>query len=732
VDVDNVTTLLGEGSLTYNNNHDITSITDRVNKQTDFTHNEYGQVRTITSAAGTPDQSVTEFIYDPATHLLIEKKVNGSTVATYTHNEKGLIETSTDASGITLTYEYDNLNQITKIIWPDTKFMEYTYATCCPGQVESVTDRSGLTTYYEYDALKRLTEVRAPREVTRYEYDRNGNMTKLTDSNGNETLFEYDLMNRVSKKTYADTKAVDIETDEAGLTQNTLNARGTTVTYGYSNLDNIESITYTDTTPAVSYIYDTHGRVDTKTDGAGTFGYGYYADNKLQSVDGPWANDTVSYTYDELGRVKTITPMGGQTITYGYDNLGRTQTIQMGTDTFTYTYDGASPLVTSLTRPNGRFTEYLYDSQLKRLTAVTNWKSDKKTKEINSFGYTYNDQDYRENETITNGEPITSFTEGLTTYIYNNVNQITDSDGTTGPRTYTFDNDGGMTQGYTPEGYPFTATYDAEDRLTSIQYTDSGSVVHETHYTYGADDLLYEIRKVDGGAESITRIIRAGFLPIQERDGNNNIIREYVWGPGMGGGIGGLLAMKEGSNVYYYLYDGKGNVTALINTQGNVVATYSYDPFGVLTQGAGSLVQPFKFSTKRYDEQTGLSYYGYRFYSASLGRWITRDPLGEAGGMNLYGFVGNDPINWIDPMGLDKYNPCLFFEEGGALDTICKKFVVDDVGCSGPKNAACCHSQRDECRHEASDLSLTGSEQQKKWALCEKQWSECMMGTKIK
>jgi RHS repeat-associated protein len=62
--------------------------------------------------------------------------------------------------------------------------------------------------------------------------------------------------------------------------------------------------------------------------------------------------------------------------------------------------------------------------------------------------------------------------------------------------------------------------------------------------------------------------------------------------------------------------------------------------------------QPIQFSTKRYDADTGLSYYGYRFYSPAIGKWITRDPIGETGGLNLYGFVNNNPMNFIDPMGL--------------------------------------------------------------------------------
>jgi RHS repeat-associated protein len=101
-----------------------------------------------------------------------------------------------------------------------------------------------------------------------------------------------------------------------------------------------------------------------------------------------------------------------------------------------------------------------------------------------------------------------------------------------------------------------------------------------------------------------------------------------------------------------YLYDGKGNVTALLDGSQAVAATYTYDPFGNLMSQMGSLSQPFKFLTKMYDEQTGLSHFGYRFYSPVLGRWITRDAIGYAGGLNLYGFVGNNPVIRIDPLGL--------------------------------------------------------------------------------
>jgi RHS repeat-associated protein len=77
----------------------------------------------------------------------------------------------------------------------------------------------------------------------------------------------------------------------------------------------------------------------------------------------------------------------------------------------------------------------------------------------------------------------------------------------------------------------------------------------------------------------------------------------------------------------------------------------------------GTLDQPYQFSTKAYDRGTGLSYYGYRFYSPSMGRWTSRDPLGEKGGLNLYEFVGNDPVNRIDLLGEVWWNPWTWFDD---------------------------------------------------------------------
>ena len=226
---------------------------------------------------------------------------------------------------------------------------------------------------------------------------------------------------------------------------------------------------------------------------------------------------------------------------------------------------------------------------------------------------------------------------------------------TTAPeKLFTYDDAGNMTKGYTPDGHQFTATYDAENRLASIEYTDSGSIVHKAEYIYSGYGFLAQIKRYENSTPAgDIRIMRSGYLAIQERDASNQVVKEFTWGLNMGGGIGGLLNMRQGGNDYKYLYDCRGNVSALLNTSQQVAASYRYDSFGNLMAKTGTLDQPFMFSTKRYDAGTGLSYYGYRFYNPAIGKWLTRDPLGEAGGINLYGFAFQNSINFIDPFGLD-------------------------------------------------------------------------------
>ncbi len=145
------------------------------------------------------------------------------------------------------------------------------------------------------------------------------------------------------------------------------------------------------------------------------------------------------------------------------------------------------------------------------------------------------------------------------------------------------------------------------------------------------------------------------------------VVRTQVWGEDLSGtmqgagGVGGLLMVRHGGQSYVPLMDGNGNVMGLQGLggakDGQTVARYDYDAFGNrITNTAPELgedVCPFGFSTKLTDGETGLVYYGYRYYAPEVGRWVSRDPIGERGGLNLYGMCFNDPVNWYDYLGRD-------------------------------------------------------------------------------
>jgi RHS repeat-associated protein len=152
-------------------------------------------------------------------------------------------------------------------------------------------------------------------------------------------------------------------------------------------------------------------------------------------------------------------------------------------------------------------------------------------------------------------------------------------------------------------------------------------------------------------------------LDLIQNPGTPTLVRSYLWGTDLSGtfdkagGVGGLLAITTHAsplNTHFTCFDGNGNVMALVNAADKTVsARYEYGPFGEPIRVTGPLAQtnPFRFSTKFTDEETGLVYYGYRYYAPSLGRWINRDPIQEQGGLNLYAFTENSPLNSLDPQG---------------------------------------------------------------------------------
>ena len=239
------------------------------------------------------------------------------------------------------------------------------------------------------------------------------------------------------------------------------------------------------------------------------------------------------------------------------------------------------------------------------------------------------------------------------------------------PEAFTYDADGNLTS----DGL-WDYTWDAENRLTAMTMKTglpTGMTRKRLEFKYDYLGRRVEKKVIDhwdvqGEQTTVThlRYVYDGHNLIAELDAsttNKTVLSTYVWGLDLSGttwgagGVGGLLMIKDGSKVYFPGYDGNGNVSALLDSaDGSLDAKYEYGAFGEPLRVSGTAIaadNPFRFSTKYTDVESGLVYYGFRYYSPSLGRFLNRDPLGELGGSNLYGFVENDPVNGWDYLGLD-------------------------------------------------------------------------------
>jgi len=135
----------------------------------------------------------------------------------------------------------------------------------------------------------------------------------------------------------------------------------------------------------------------------------------------------------------------------------------------------------------------------------------------------------------------------------------------------------------------------------------------------------------------------------EDNESEEEVIR-YCHGPG----IDEPISIEKDNKTYYYHYDGLGSVIALTDKNQKITDSYSYDSFGNLKRQGNKVKNSYAYTGREFDKETGLYYYRNRYYDSKIGRFITTDPIGYAGGINLYAYVGNNPVNWIDSYGLRK------------------------------------------------------------------------------
>jgi RHS repeat-associated protein len=230
----------------------------------------------------------------------------------------------------------------------------------------------------------------------------------------------------------------------------------------------------------------------------------------------------------------------------------------------------------------------------------------------------------------------------------------------TGESGLAYDADGNLSQDGT-----WHYRYDAENRLREME-RKNGTQTLQFLYDHAGRRVRKTVRNGTPAAAvaSATKFVWAGWKLVSELDAGtaqtgSTVAKSYVWGmdlsnaSGAAGGAGGLLSVKQGGAWYHVVYDHIGNVTGYLNTSGTVVAKYEYNAYGqIISQSGSSTSFAFGHATQYTDHESGLVYYGLRYYQPKHGRFINRDPIEEAGGVNLYSFVGNSPTNRWDVLGL--------------------------------------------------------------------------------
>jgi RHS repeat-associated protein len=239
------------------------------------------------------------------------------------------------------------------------------------------------------------------------------------------------------------------------------------------------------------------------------------------------------------------------------------------------------------------------------------------------------------------------------------------------PESYSYDLDGNLlTDGH------WNYTWDGENRLIALTNNANIALAGQYALTFAYDYQGRRIQKLvwtnSGSAyvpEYTNRFVYDGWNLSAILNPNASIAASFMWGTDLSGsmqgagGVGGLLAENlAGNGVQFAAYDANGNVAALVSaSSGTVTANYEYGPFGEVIRATGPMakVNPFRFSTKYQDDETGLLYYGYRFYNPSTGRWLNRDQRDERKWeKNVYSFAENRPINSYDLLGLYSVASC--------------------------------------------------------------------------